>query len=121
MTASPEMYGGLPTDVLEKVLMYLSINLTKRESCLRVGISYDYLQHLCTNNIENINDKVENAQLGSKIHHLKKIHKAGRGWQASAWFLERADRKNYGRELQLTDDQGEDKQKIKIGGRTIEF
>ena len=120
-TTMPEVYNNLPAGVLDKILAYLSINLTKREACLRVGVAYSYFQHLCTDNVENINDMVERAKLKSKIHHLQRIHKGVKTWKASAWFLERAHRNEYASQIPEGAGKETKKQKIKIGGNEIEF
>ena len=113
--------GGIPSDVFKKIEQLVSINLTVAEACRRVGINPKYINNLIKDNVNNIVDRLEKAKLAPKILHLQRIHKAEKGWQASAWFLERADRKNFGRELVLRDESDGEKQIIKIGDKEIEF
>lgn len=113
--------GGIPSDVFKKIESYIAISLTPTEACRRVGINPRYLDSLIKDNRDNVVDRIEKAKLAPKILHLQRIHKAEKGWQSSAWFLERADRKHFGRELVLKDETDGEKQVIKIGGKEIEF
>lgn len=117
-----DLVGGIPINVFEEILKLISINLSVKEACQRIGVSFEYVTKLIENNTNNISDRIAKARLAPKILHLSRIHKADKGWKASAWFLERIDRKNYGRELVLRPEADDgDKQVIRIGGKEISF
>lgn len=48
---------------------------------------------------------VQELMSDCKRHHLQRIYDGDRGWQSSAWFLERVYRKQYSLVAQLEGDQ----------------
>lgn len=56
---------------------------------------------------KHLEKDVKEIMTKCKLHHLKKIYDGEKGWQASAWFLERVYRKQFA----LIDKQQEDEER----------
>jgi len=116
-------YKALPSEIVQKVLNLIQIDFSVREACDRVGVAYDYFSNMVGQNIDGLGQRVRTAKLTPKLIHLQRIHQGARNWKASAWFLERAYREQYGREITISseDKEGKKKQILKIGDQVIEF
>ena len=117
----PALYKSIPGNVIEIILEKIGINLSPKEACAMVGISFSYFSQLMRDNIEGLADKVECARLLMKELHLKEIHDPGKYWKASAWYLERTDRETYGKEVTITGKNVGDEQVLRIGDKEIKF
>lgn len=113
-------YKGVSGLVVKQFLGYLKIDLTISEAAIKVGLNYDFVKSMIDNNVNGFGNLVDQAQLAPKIHHLQRIHLAKPGWKASAWWLERAIRERYGKEVTIRRTE-DDKQTIMIGKDKVEF
>lgn len=117
----PELYNEIPGDVIEKILGFITLNLTLKEACQMVGISAVYFATLVRANIEGLEDKVNKAKLNQKAKHLKNIFDLNKNWKMSAWYLERTDKATYGKEITINGTNVGDEQVLEIGGKKIKF
>lgn len=84
----------------------LQIGLTLQDAADLAKISFGRLMR----NIDadkHLQREVRHLFADCKRHHVQKIYDGERGWQASAWYLERMHRKEYA--LHLVDGSDEEK------------
>jgi hypothetical protein len=90
----------------ERIAKALRIGMNLQDAADLAKISYGRLYR----NIEadkHLSKEVRHLFATCKEHHVQKIYDGERGWQASAWFLERMFRKEYA--LHLPDASDEEK------------
>lgn len=81
-------------DEWDKIAEMLKIGGNLKDAAAYAGISYGRLYR----NIDaekHLKRRVAKIMAKCKKHHLQRVYDGERGWQSSAWFLERMYRKEY--------------------------
>lgn len=118
----PDLYRQIPSDVIQKIVGYISLNLPPKEACMMVGVSPAYFSNLVRENVEGLGELVAQAKLSQKIKHLKNIYDLNKNWKPSAWYLERTDKATYGKEVTINATNNSDEDQVMIiGDRKIIF
>ena len=82
----------------------ISEGLTQRDAAALAGISEDTLS-LWKRRDSDFSEQIRKKQIECKRGHIQNIRKAGeRSWQASAWWLERKYKEEFGRQDQQVED-----------------
>ena len=77
-----------------EILAILAIGGSRNDAADYVGVSKSTLHDTIARE-EGFSEQVKRAEASGKVRHLKKLEKA-QAWQASAWFLERKYRDEFG-------------------------
>jgi hypothetical protein len=118
----PEIFTSIPEEVVNQILDGIKLGLSVKDACCRVGIDPVVFTHFVQSHLAEIQSRLDSARLTPRIVHLKRILEGAKNWQCSAWYLERTDRKQFGRELTIrNDDAAEEKQKVRFGDTEIVF
>lgn len=109
------------TDKVEKEFLNLIvIGLSPTEAAISLQLPVNEVKNYISLNINAIKVKIASAMLKRKTIHLSRIVTAGKNWQASAFYLERKHKEEFGRDNTLTINPGK-KQVMVINGKDIEF
>jgi len=81
-------------EIVEEICGYIESGLTQKDSCILAGIHVDTF-HTWRKDKPEFSEAVEAARVKNKQYHIDKIAKA-KTWQASAWYLERVYREEFG-------------------------
>lgn len=111
--------------VITQILEDISFGLTLKDASIRAGIKPTTTESWYKRNFGNFAGAVDKAGIDSKYNHVLTINTERNPTRvkASAWWLERKHREEFGKEVAITHglQDTEKKQTFKIGGREIEF
>lgn len=116
----PLFHKTFPPEKIQPFNQSLMVGLTVAEACIEHGIDYMELAKCIRKNTNGIRQLIQRALILGKKIHLTRVANGGRGWQASAFVLERKFRAEYGRE-EKPDGDKKQKQKFRIAGQDIDF
>lgn len=96
----------------KQVLEYISSGLSIKDSCQLTGIG-EKTYYDIVNRDAQFSQDAQKARLKCKLSHIKNIKTAGNNqWQASAWWLERMYKTEFGK-IELTKElSGDDIEKM---------
>lgn len=93
------------------ILEAIGDGLTQRDAAALAGISEDTLS-LWKRKDSDFSEQIRQKEIECKRRHIQNIHRAAeKSWQASAWWLERKHRAEYGRD----DKEAEDMKNRRLG------
>lgn len=82
------------------ILSAISDGLTQRDAATLAGISEDTLS--LWKRDSDFSEQIRQKEIECKLGHIRNIHRAAeKSWQASAWWLERKHREEFGRENKI--------------------
>jgi len=79
----------------QKLLNAIRMGASRTDAAASVGMHIENLRKFCRRHPE-FGEEVEKAEVECKIHHLTKVHVGEADWRASAWFLSRKWRNEFG-------------------------
>jgi len=110
---------GQPTKYNEErvaiILAALQAGNFKCVAAQMAGIHVDTLNEWEHRHPE-FSEAVKRADAEAEAYHVERISKGERGWQSSAWWLERKHRNRWGAEAQPKDQSADDWKRLVIGG-----
>jgi hypothetical protein len=89
----------LSDDALDKIVLLVGVGCSRRSAAQYVGCSpATIVNHMRRN--EAFAQKIRSAEVYRVVQPLQNLRQQGnRSWRAAAWFLERIDRKQFGRQI----------------------
>ena len=101
-------------------LNHIVIGLSPTEAAIALKMPVNEVKEYIAANINAIKVKIAAALLQRKTIHLSRLATAGKNWQASAFYLERKHKDEFGRDNTITINK--DKKNImRVNGQDIEF
>lgn len=85
--------------VVSKIIELMKSGASKKDAASYVGIPLSTVNWWAKHNHGNFAIAVENAEAHAKVHNILKIQSGGKGWQASAWLLERKHKEEYAKDM----------------------
>lgn len=101
-------------------LSHLKIGLSVPEAIIVCKLPIKEMQDFINENVDGIQFEIAQAMIQKKVIHLNRITKGEKNWQASAFYLERRYKEEFGKEVKVNSETTT-RQVMDIGGKEIEF
>lgn len=109
-----------PADKKKEFLNLIIIGLSATEAAISLKLPVLDVKALIKMNKDGIKGEIAQALMHRKIIHLNRLTKAEKGWQASAYYLERRYPQEFGKESTVN-VVNEQRQTMLIAGKEIVF
>ena len=95
---APGRHGKYTPEVVESICTYLRQGNTRKTSAICSGISEETF-YVWINTKPEFSESIKKAEEDAIAHHVQTIHAFSQSnWQASAWFLERRRKDDFGKQ-----------------------